>query len=452
MTVAIITITILVLIYIFGFDKKKYKELNKTERIKKSQIKNPSQPNIDRTDAMIWHTKKIQEGLDSGNLELVNLSYAKLIESIRQQNPNKFENHKQFLNDVEEEYENFRITYNFNYPKQFLPPSERNKKVNNKSGKINQNLIEESFSNEITNEKSVSIWIINNLKARKYNLIFNQILNLYLGDDSFRAESLKADFENYISKNYFSLINIEDAAIYEIQAFFILKRGIKDFNREFWISKDKESALLVKILSVYSFTTNRKEFEPLIAKANKFLNEIKKETDYWEGFEYYNLNNIKNDYSLNLTTKLADKLKKLSLESRLHFFDFVSPTKYRRYWNGKSSYETRSLLINEDKSFHSILALNIFKRTNDIACLIDVASKSDLKSRAESKKLEIKKSWSLKKIIENLSKSEKGKEFLENYLIQLEVFEIKKEYEADLKVLLEQQLLIKRVIDLIIMY
>ncbi len=95
-----------------------------------------SLPFPDRVDNINWHMNAISKGFKSNDLELVNLSYAKLIESIRQQNindKNEFANHIEF---VRNEYEEFRKDFGFEYPIQFLPPSERKKIAQTKDGKF----------------------------------------------------------------------------------------------------------------------------------------------------------------------------------------------------------------------------------------------------------------------------------------------------------------------------
>ncbi len=81
----------------------------------------------DRNPAIDWHFQAIQKGIQEGNFELVNLSYAKLIESIRQQSINQPNEYDDLLNSVRQEYEVFRTHHNFEYPEQFLPPNERKK-------------------------------------------------------------------------------------------------------------------------------------------------------------------------------------------------------------------------------------------------------------------------------------------------------------------------------------
>lgn len=94
----------------------------------KFQSKISDLPFPDRIDAIVWHIKAIDKGLASGDLELANLSYAKLIESIRQQNVTENGTFEDHLQTIRKEYDEFRTYYGLEYPQQFLPPSERKKK------------------------------------------------------------------------------------------------------------------------------------------------------------------------------------------------------------------------------------------------------------------------------------------------------------------------------------
>lgn len=94
----------------------------------KFQSKISDLPFPDRIDAIVWHIKAIDKGLASGDLELANLSYAKLIESIRQQNVTENGTFEDHLQTIRKEYDEFRAYYRLEYPQQFLPLSERKKK------------------------------------------------------------------------------------------------------------------------------------------------------------------------------------------------------------------------------------------------------------------------------------------------------------------------------------
>ena len=83
----------------------------------------------DRVDAIVWHIKAIERAIASFDLNFANLSYAKLIESIRQQSINEPRKYDDSLKIIQNEYAEFRRTYGVKYPEQFLPPEERKENV-----------------------------------------------------------------------------------------------------------------------------------------------------------------------------------------------------------------------------------------------------------------------------------------------------------------------------------
>ncbi len=93
-----------------------------------SNLKNISFP--ERIDDIVWHINAIERGLLAKDFNLVNLSYAKLIESIRQQNINDKINFDDALKQITDEYSEFRQRTKLEYPSQFLPPSLRTKQNN----------------------------------------------------------------------------------------------------------------------------------------------------------------------------------------------------------------------------------------------------------------------------------------------------------------------------------
>jgi len=137
----IIVIVFVILVFIGRKQEKKKNSSVKTQPIKEptknsfnsklSSIKFP-----DRINAIDWHNQKIQQGLRTGDIELANLSYAKLYESIRQQNVNDNGEFEDILQAVGKEYKEFREYYQVEYPEQFLPPEERKKKKEKEFEKI----------------------------------------------------------------------------------------------------------------------------------------------------------------------------------------------------------------------------------------------------------------------------------------------------------------------------
>lgn len=284
-----------------------------------------------------------------------------------------------------------------------------------------------------------------------------EIDKLNLHDNKTKTQEvspLRKAFENFLSKDFGNYIIAEDKAILDLQSFFILNKGIDDFNREFWISEGKEAEVLSKMLSVYSFQIQSKRFEYLINKANKFLKEMKSDElskDYWNSYPYYKISNIHSSYSLELDTDLSEKLKSLSIGERLHFFDYATTYSYRNYWNGDSTYKTRSFGINEPASLQKIIDLNIFDIVSDIDSIPEITSKGELKEKAEQSGLEIKKSWTLDKIFTNLKNTDKGISFLNDFVRDKKILKFKAEYKPDLSKIIEYQSKIKIVADLLSM-
>lgn len=282
-----------------------------------------------------------------------------------------------------------------------------------------------------------------------------EIDKLNLQDNrTLEASPLRKTFDNFLSKDFSNYISAEGEAILDLQSFFILSKGIDDSNREFWISESKEAEILAKILSVYAFRIRQQGFELLVRKANKFLKEMKSDKlskGYWSSYQYYKIDCIDLSYSLSVETDLAEKLKSLSIAERLHFFDFATTYSNRNYWNGDSSSKTRSFGINEAVSLQKIIDLNIFEVVSDIDSIPEIASRGELKEKAEQSGLEIKKSWTLDKIFINLKKSETGLIFLNSFISDKMILKFKPEYKSDLTRIIGYQNRIRIVADLLSM-
>ena len=447
----------------------------------KFQSKIADLPFPDRIDAIVWHIKAIDKGLANSDLELANLSYAKLIESIRQQNVTENGSFEDHLQTIRKEYDEFRAYYELEYPQQFLPPSQRQKTqststvqsnpkptVTSNNSKLKTLLSELGSKGHaeyplLRKEYAVtsgmpytdfSGWVIEQLKAKDYNSLYSFVKEYYLGrdNDTYSEQELKKTYEKFLTKNFKALFSkIDEQAVFEIQAFFILKRGIDDFNREFWIAEDKEAELLCKILSVYSFEIVPNSFEPLVKKANKFLREMRKDVEFWKDYKNYKIEELQNEYKLETTNGLEKILRQINSGERLHFFDFATVYSNRKFWNGDSSYNTRSYGINELDSIKKISELGIFDTVNDINAIPEITSKGELKETAEKAGFEIKKSWTMDKIFENLMKSEQGQDFLQEFVKGKSILAFKDEYKKDVSNIIQHKQKLKRVVELITM-
>lgn len=425
----------------------------------------------DRTASIGFFQQTIEKSIQNGNIDIANLNFAKLVESLRQQNINENGALEKDLEYAKNKYSEFRDFYNVDYPQQFLPPSERKKSSGDLSIRKSDKKLKDLIS-EIKNEshpdakllrkeyatssrmpfKDFSGWIIEQLKIKDYNSIFSFMLEFYQATEDYEINDLKKNLIKFLSTDINSLFSsIDEQAIYEIQSFFILQAGVERKNREFWIGEDKESELLAKILSIYSFTPNKENFKPLINRANKFLRKMRKDVEYWNDYKNYNASDIPDNIHLEFQTDLEDKLKQLQPGERLYFFDSALGNTIKKYWNGDSSYKTRKFGINEIHSFNEFMKIEIFNVVNDIESIPEITSKGELKESAEKVGFEIKKSWTLAKIFENLKKTEEGKQFLTDFTNEKFVVSLKEEYKQDLTLLIENQKTIKRTVDLLAM-
>jgi hypothetical protein len=430
-----------------------------------------------RDSNIAWHKNAIIRGFADGDLSLVNLSYAKIIERLRQQNVNERGKYETMLETARREYEQFRITYNMQYPPQFLPPKKHSfsppaiyTDVQHQEIKVRSNntklkaLIKDIRAKGhpqyplLRKEYDIvsrmpymdfSGWIIEQLKLNDYDSLYAFAKEFFRVDGD-EEPSFKIKFEKFLTVDFTTLFeNVDQQMVYEIRAFFVINYGFEPFNREFWIVEGRQADSLSKILSVYSFSLNLDAFMPLINRANGFIREMSKDNDYWKEFEKYKKEHIKRENKLPTKSDLPSKLQQLTSGERLYFFDYNSS--FKRFWNGNSSYKTRSFGINEEKSIGKISNLEIFEIVDDIGAIPQIASKGELKESATRAGFEIKKSWTLEKIYENLLKVENGKAFLSEFIKDKIVLSFKSEYDADLNIILDYQVEIQRIVDLISM-
>ncbi|MDR3714759.1 MAG: hypothetical protein P4L51_18240 [Puia sp.] len=483
MPAIIIGFLLLIAILAFVAPKKRRKSLrpSATELGRKisfqSEIAGKKYP--ERISNIHFHSNGIARGLASGDMGFVNLSYAKLIESLRQQN---IQEKGVFDGDLEvarAEYTRFRETYGYEYPEQFLPPSQR-KRVGvvdpptrrmpidfqsddrklkklvadlKGAGHAEYPLLRKEYA--MTSGmpyKDFSGWVMEQLTEKDWNALYSFVKELYVGRDEFFADHFNGVFANFKQKDFGALFEtIDPRAIRDLQAFFVMGKGIDDFGREFWIAEGKSGELLAKVLCVYPFSINPEAFEPLMKRANKFIKEMRApgDVEYWKEFPNYRKAELRKSYDLEITTDLPEKLRQLTLGERLHFFDFAHGE--GKYWSGISSYKTRWLGVNEEESVAHMLSLGLFEENNDIEAILETTSKGELKEAAEKAGLEVKKSWTRKKLYENLRKSQEGEAFLASFLVGRTVLLFKEEYRADMERLVAFQDYIKRTVDLIAM-
>lgn len=96
------------------------------------KIKSVQFPEI--VDEIDWHINEIDNAIKSNDYSLADLYYAKLIESIRQQNVNEKGKYDDTLRTFRFEHESFRQLYNIVCPPQSLPADQRSKTSSANSG------------------------------------------------------------------------------------------------------------------------------------------------------------------------------------------------------------------------------------------------------------------------------------------------------------------------------
>lgn len=79
----------------------------------------------DRTDAIAFHKITFAKACQERNFKQANLSFAKLIESYRQQNINEQGRYDDMLARLMTDYDKFRAIFGLEYPVAFLPPNMR---------------------------------------------------------------------------------------------------------------------------------------------------------------------------------------------------------------------------------------------------------------------------------------------------------------------------------------
>jgi hypothetical protein len=229
---------------------------------------------------------------------------------------------------------------------------------------------------------------------------------------------------------------------------FDLAGNSDGFNREFWITDNGESKLLAKLLSIYSFSINVKNFNILVDKANRFIRQMRKEAPhYWNDFPFYSINDISESYPLNLKTDIQKKLQSLSITERLYFFDFA----FGNYWTGQSGSRTRNMGLDEKEAIKKLVKLDLFSESKDLESVLDIVGKRELKEFADKIGFEVKKSWTVEKIFDFAMTTEQGKEFLKSFVNTKQIWKFNSFYKEDFETIVKNQNTIKKVANLICM-
>jgi tetratricopeptide (TPR) repeat protein len=121
---------LVLIIYLISRKKKQRPSINSninssTQRttINTQPTKSIKKPYPDRTKDITFHREKLREALAQGDLQFANLSFAKLVESTRQQNENLDGMFRLDYEHTLKEYEEFLSKNNLDKPEQFNDPT-----------------------------------------------------------------------------------------------------------------------------------------------------------------------------------------------------------------------------------------------------------------------------------------------------------------------------------------
>ena len=288
-----------------------------------------------------------------------------------------------------------------------------------------------------------SNWIIEQLEENDFDALWALVDELYTQafiesfgialqpNEKFDHIELKVSLKSFLSIDFTNYLNVCEKAFNEIKAFYIINYGMGKSDRDFWIVNAEKTIYLSKLLSIYSFDIKINSFKDLKKQTNLFIKSMKKE-GAWAEYPYYKNTSLKKNYRIKCKTDLLDILKKLSISERFHLFDYAKHMNETSYWLADSYYLTKRYGINEEESIQHLIKLNLFEKVNELESIPQIASKAHIKELAEKEGFEIKKSWTLEKIYNNLITSEKGKKFLIDYSTNIGVYKFNSYYKEDL--------------------
>lgn len=124
----VVTILVIVLIIYFLLGGKKDSQQPTTPSTTtgafKSSPTKTKKPFPDRWNDITFHRMHLEELLQKGDFESANVTFAKLIESLRQQNENLDGGFRHDYENAVQEYENFLTKHKLEKPEQFLDPTK----------------------------------------------------------------------------------------------------------------------------------------------------------------------------------------------------------------------------------------------------------------------------------------------------------------------------------------
>jgi len=151
--------------------------------------------------------------------------------------------------------------------------------------------------------------------------------------------------------------------------------------------------------------------EPLIEGANNFIEEMRKDVEYWRGVPLFEISNLTIPERVKNETDsyFLKQIGSLPFSTRLHFFDICSYTKYGAKPLGKPIREmtysaTRQLGIDEEESSKLLINSTLIQESSDPYLFLSNKTKEELTLILKDAGLPFSKSWNKAKLIEALMK------------------------------------------------
>lgn len=252
---------------------------------------------------------------------------------------------------------------------------------------------------------------------------------------------MKLDFSKYI--------DIDEKGLSELKAIFIIlsKNG---GGRQFWILEDVK--IIINSIGIYPIKLRFNNFNTLVKKANSFIKSMKKDNiPAWIDYNLYSSPINTGNINLSENNNTHKYLLSLPISSRLHYFDTIDYLNRKNVVSLLEStyYSTRNfgidindsvkLLTNSDQFILSSVNENILKSyTKDK--LISICSELDI---------DIKKTWSKKKIFESILLNQNGKKIIGKFISENFIVFYNKKYRDELNELIQYKQSIRNIFELL---
>lgn len=134
--ISVVVILLIIAFIVFLASRKKKENPIPTVSNLQQQFTFKTVREIRGIDLIPFHINNLESALARGDLKIVNLSYAKIIEIVRQKNVEEKGKHEEISKSLLNEYEQFRQSHELEYPQQFLPPTQRKIKISNSAALV----------------------------------------------------------------------------------------------------------------------------------------------------------------------------------------------------------------------------------------------------------------------------------------------------------------------------